>query len=246
LVIHTVLMGVFFLSVPSFLRSYVNSRDIAMAGFPLILAIVFATSVRLNWLLLKNQRWAITPPGTSFVQLVLVILSPTIIYFASGLGFSYDDHLSIYSLYIELPFRLWVPKAIDEFRVGITATAEGIRMFIFCVFSVMLLVTIHTLGLLSNTLVAPGFPIGRAFIFNQILAGLILLAPTLFVFYHYILHLIWFVHEVALDRGLLNAWNLGRLLFQFINIALLLWYAIWVVADSIYLWKINKTAKAVA
>lgn len=244
LIIHTGLVVLCITSIPALFEHRVNFWDVAMAICILGLAIVLAASVRLNWILLKNQRWAIKLPPTSSLQFLLILLSPIIVYLASSLGFSYDNHLSFYSLYVDLPEWLWLPKEIDRFELGIAGTAGGICMFLVFVFLFMLIVTIQTLGLWSNNTAYVFFPISRILLSSQFLTSSMLLLTVLFAFYEFNGHMNAFILEGKLDMGLLNTWNLGCLLFEFLNVVLLLWYATWVLADSIYLWKINKTTKA--
>lgn len=226
-----------------FFRHRADLSDAVFAVCALALGVALVASVRLNWLLLKNQRWVISVPPTSSLHFVLIVLGPALISLAGSLAFSYDDHLSFYNLYLKFPDWLWLPKAIGRFEIGIADSAEGIAMVCIWIFLFMLGVTLHTLALRPGDLMPSHCTIGRTLLYGQAATGAGILIIMLFLSYQFASRVSGFVRHVEFDPEILNTWNLGRMFFHFISAALPLAYAIWIIADSIYLLKRLQTGR---
>jgi hypothetical protein len=243
LLIHLLVLGFCLYTLPDFFNYHVDWWDIFLATVTFIVALLLAASIKLNWNLLKNQRWEVQLPPTSWIQFVLVGFSPAVIYFTTRLRFAYDGHLSEYDLYANLPDWLWLPKQVERLQLGIAGTDLGVYFFIICIFAFMVLVAMHAFGWLSGTKNSMYSSLSPTLIYAHMLGCSLLFPLPAIMLYHFCFYLARFFDEASRYNDLLNTANLGRLFFGGVSIMLLLSYSLWAVFDSIHLWRMSRVVR---
>jgi hypothetical protein len=222
-----------------FRSDYFDVREILLAIFLVGAVVPLAASVKLNWLLLRSEKFYVKLPRTRAWHFALIALSALIVLLASRMYFSYDRHLSSYALYATLADWLWLPSQVEvyaEIEIGIVNSVTGIYMFVFCVFVFMLISTMHTLGWFSHDCMEQRV-ISRPLLCFHVALGAVLTMIVLVFLFDLWLAITQFIEEVQLDETLLNTWNLGNIFFDVVNVILLFVYALWVFIDGIKLWR---------
>jgi hypothetical protein len=196
-----------------------DGSDVMYLIITIALMILISASVVLNWRLLRNQRLSIVVPRTSLIQYAQIILSPVVIYLAGRLFFWYDGHLSMYYLSLSIPE--WM--GIENGELGVATSLLGICMFIIYVFVFMLLMTLHSLNMLSKHTPFVFSPVNRLLLFLQLAISIVLLLFVSVLSYQYSRVLMEFVKES--EPELMNTWNIGRLFFRFLEQGILWLYS---------------------
>lgn len=239
LVIHATVILTCVLTISALLRGHVDTSDVIIAMAVVVSLVPLGASIKLNWILLKKCNFIVKLPDTSPLHYGLIALAPMIVCFAGSLRFYHNDHLSSYSLNAIVGDWWWLPDSIIQLGVGIVGSKTGIYMFIAYVVAMMLIFTMHTLGLFSEATSVRDRPVTRTLLTFQTATGALLVAFVLFLLYHFSLSLLAFLETVEFDPGLLNTLNLGVLFFDVVNLILLALYATWVLRDAIDIWRRN-------
>jgi hypothetical protein len=242
LIVHSLLMIVSAFSAFGYLRGYRGDVwDILLGTFLVFAVVALASSLKLNWLLLNEQKVHVHVPPTGSVHFVLIPFSAGIIFFAERLYLSHDDHLSTYQLYAVLPDWLWLPRQVERFEeIGIVNTLPGIYIFLFYVFIFTLIVGIYNFGWFSYR-GSEQHAISRRLLWLHIAVGPTLILIIIFLSCQFGVGLFQFIEDLQLDATLLNTWNVGIIFFHVLNLVLLFGFALWVLMDAIRIWKSRLT-----
>lgn len=129
----------------------IDRRSFVMdAVMIIVFTLITWHNLRFDWKYLKINRYDFSPPKDVWVILAVIAFIPILFYAAKNLHATYDSHLSMYDVAVQMPQTWWEPESQWAAELILASRERGIFTLFFYILALSIFSSAYLSGRVSS------------------------------------------------------------------------------------------------